>query len=194
VAAAVLVAAAVPIGRVLVQGVSRGGDVTELARGIVAFAPGLVGYGLLALLSRALYARHDARTPAVCTVIGWLVVVVADLVLSAVLPAGSRVLALALGNTIGMTVAAVLLLGGLLRRAGGAALRGVPRMTAVALVAAAVAGAAGRWLASEVSGGGAVAALGQCVVVGVVTLLIAAAALSVLARDDVRRLLRMRRG
>jgi putative peptidoglycan lipid II flippase len=194
VAAAVLIAAAVPIGRVLVQGVGRGGDVTELARGIVAFAPGLVGYGLLALLSRALYARHDARTPAVCTVIGWLVVVVADLVLSAELPSGSRVLALALGNSIGMTVAAILLLGGLWRRAGGAALRGVPRMTAVALIAAAVAGAAGRWLASELAGGGAVAALGQCVVVGVVTLLVAAAALSVLARDDVRRLLRMRRG
>lgn len=194
VAAAVLVAAAEPVARVLVQGVGQGGDVTDLARGIVAFAPGLVGYGLLALLSRSLYARHDARTPAVCTVLGWLVVVVADVVLALTLPVGSRVLALALGNTIGMTVAAALLAAGLVRRAGSSALRGVARLTAAGLLAAGVAGAAGRWVADTVAGGGIGAAVGQCVLVGVVTLVAAGLVLVVVAREDVRRLLRWRTG
>ena len=190
IAAAVLIATARPVGRVLVQGVGSGADVTDLARGIVAFAPGLVGYGLLALLSRALYARHDARTPAICTVAGWLVVVVADIVLSVSLPAGSRVLALALGNTIGMTVAAALLLVGYVRRVGTPAVAGVSRLAVVALLAAVAGGAVGRVTASSVTGGGALAAVGQAALAGVVTVAVAAGCLAFLARDDVRQVLK----
>lgn len=192
-AAAVLVAAAWPVARVLVGGVGRAGDVGTLAGGIVAFAPGLVGYGLLALLSRALYARHDARVPAMSTVTGWLVVVVTDVVLSTVLPVGDRVLALALGNTLGMTVAAVLLGAGLLRHTGTTTLSGLPRTAGVALLAATAGGAAGRLFADALPGTGAAAAVGQGVAVVAVTLAVAAVVYALLARDELRAALRYRR-
>ena len=63
----------------------------ELAAACAAFAPGLVGYGLLALLARACYARGRARTAAGATVAGWLVVAVADVALVAALPDVDRV-------------------------------------------------------------------------------------------------------
>src|SRR3712207_7067439 len=44
----------------------------------------LVGYGLVALLTRALYARGLWKAPTVCVVAGWLLAVVADVVLSGV--------------------------------------------------------------------------------------------------------------
>ena len=64
-AAAVLVAAAAPTARVLVLGARGDVDPAQLAWAIAAFAPGLLGYGLLAHVSRALYARGDARSPAI---------------------------------------------------------------------------------------------------------------------------------
>ena len=129
---ALLVAVAEPAARVLAAGVPGPEQVDALTRATVSFAPGLVGYGLLALLGRALYAQGDARTPAVATVTGWLLVTGADIALVA----GThldRVTALGLGNSVGMTVAGLLLLGGLVRAAPDAA-RGVPRTAAAGLV------------------------------------------------------------
>jgi putative peptidoglycan lipid II flippase len=187
VAAAGLVAAAEPVARVLVEGVGARADVTALARGIVAFAPGLVGYGLVALLSRALYARRDTRTPALCQVAGWAAVVVADAVFTAALPAGDRVVALALGNSVGMTLAAGLLLAALARSAGAAAVGGLARAAGAAAVAALAAGAAGRVVAERWSGGGAGWAAVQAATVGVTVLAVAAAILLPAAGTDVRR-------
>lgn len=187
VAGAALIAAATPIARVLVEGVGQADDVAALADGVVAFAPGLVGYGVLALLTRALYARHAARASAAAAAIGWLTAAVTDVVFAVTLPERDRVVALALGNTVGMTVAAVLLVVGVLQRAGAASMRGVLRSTAVALVAAALAAAVGRLVADAVSSGGAGAAVGETALVGVVTLAAAGVVLVVLARDELRR-------
>jgi len=118
-AAAVLAVVAVPVSRLLVEGVPGSTSTGSLAAAVVAFAPGLVGYGLVALLSRALYARGDARTPAVATVVGWFVVVGVDLALVAALPDADRVVLLGLGNTAGVTVAGVLLLLGVRPALGG---------------------------------------------------------------------------
>ncbi len=134
---AVLVAVSWPAARVLAAGVPGPESVHALARGTAAFAPGLVGYGLLALLGRALYARGDGRTPAVATVVGWLCVGALDIVL-VTSTSLSRVTALGLGNTGGMTVAGLLLLIGVRRVAPGA-LRGVPRTAAVGVLAAGLA-------------------------------------------------------
>lgn len=127
--AAVLAAAALPVARVL-----AGGGAAELAQAVRAFAPGLVGYGLVALLGRALLARGDTHTPGVATVAGWLAVVAADvlLVTRTGLPPAT---ALGLGNAVGMTVAAALLLAGLRRTAPGA-LAGAGRTTAAAAAGA----------------------------------------------------------
>lgn len=143
--AAVLVAAALPLARVLAGGGSAGaaGAAGELAEAVRAFAPGLLGYALLALLGRALLARGDARTPGAATVAGWLVVAVSDVALvqgTDLAPAT----ALGLGNAVGMTVAGAVLLRGL-RRASPAALAGATRtgLAAAAGAAAVAAVAAG---------------------------------------------------
>ena len=109
-AAAVLAVVAVPVSRLLVDGAPGADRTASLAGAVVAFAPGLVGYGLLALLSRARYALGDGRRPAVAAVVGWLVVAAADLALVAALPDVDRVVLLGLGNTLGVTVAGALLL------------------------------------------------------------------------------------
>ena len=109
-AAAVLVVVAVPVSRLLVGGAPGADRTASLAGAVVAFAPGLVGYGLVALLSRARYAVGDSRGPALSAVLGWLVVAAADLALVTALPAADRVVLLGVGNTLGVTVAAALLL------------------------------------------------------------------------------------
>lgn len=145
-AAAVLAVAAVPVARLLVRGVPGPESSAVLASATLAFAPGLVGYGLLALLARALYARGDGRTPAIATVAGWLVVAAADLALVAALPEVDRVVLLGVGNTLGVSVAAVLLLLGLRRSAGPPALAGAGRSAGAGLLAGALAYAAGSFV------------------------------------------------
>jgi putative peptidoglycan lipid II flippase len=86
VAAAVLVAVAGPMARIFFSGGSAA-TVAALRDTTMAFAPGLVGYGLVAVLTRALYARGLWKAPTVCVVGGWLLAVVADLVLAGVLRA-----------------------------------------------------------------------------------------------------------
>ena len=134
---ALLVAVAEPAARLLVAGVPGPENVQALTDGVVAFAPGLVGYGLVALLGRALYARGSSRAVAVATVAGWLLVAVLDVLLVAVTDL-SRVTALGIGNTGGMTLAAVLLVLGL-RRVSPESLRGWGRTAAVGAVAAGLA-------------------------------------------------------
>ncbi len=132
VGAAGLFAVAPPLARLLDDGPALSGAVR-------AFAPGLVGYGLLALLTRAAYARGDGRAAATVTVLGWLGVVLADLTLVGLtdLP---RATALGLGNAAGMTLAAALMLRRL-HRTVPAALSGLGRTAAVCLGVAAVLGA-----------------------------------------------------
>ncbi len=113
---------------------------------LVCLAPGLLGYGLFALLSRVLYARHEARAAAVAVALGWAVVIVASIGLAAALPVDRRLPGIAAGNSIGMLVLGVLLLLAVRRRAGAAAIDGAGRAAAVGLLAAVVAGAAG-WAA-----------------------------------------------
>jgi putative peptidoglycan lipid II flippase len=186
VAAAVLVATAAPMARVFL-GRDPAATVTALRETIVGFAPGLIGYGLVAVLTRALYARGLWRSPTVCVVAGWVLAVVADVVLSAVLPAEDRGLALALGHTVGVTVAGIGLLVVVARVAGRDALHGLPQAGAAALLAG-IAGAATGVLAARLLGvdpgppEGIVHALGAGVLVGGTVLVVAAAVMMGAAR------------
>jgi putative peptidoglycan lipid II flippase len=162
-AAGVLAAVAVPVATVLLQGAPGGSDAAAaLAGAVTAFAPGLVGYGAVALLARALYARGDGRTAATGTVAGWSTVVVADLLLVATLPATDRVLLLGVGNTVGLTVAGLWLAVGLRRRAGAETLDGAARAAAVGIGGAALGALAAR--AIPLDGGASVT---MALVVGV---------------------------
>lgn len=107
---AVLIAAAPQIAAVLIRSAPGASNEGALSAGIAGFAIGLTGYALYALTSRALYALGDARGNAVAAVIGWAVVIGADLILAAAMPASSRVAALALGNSIGCCVLGLALL------------------------------------------------------------------------------------
>lgn len=185
-AVAVLVAAADPIARIVVESAPGRPSVAPLAAGVAGFAPGLVGYGLFALLSRALYARGEARSTAAACVTGWAAAVGADLLLAAGLPAEDRVLALALGNSIGMTVLGALLLTVVVRRTGAAAVAGVGRSTAAALGSAVLATAAGRALAGVLGAQGVGAAVLSAGVVAVSVLVVFGVMMAVTARDDVR--------
>jgi putative peptidoglycan lipid II flippase len=146
--AALLVGAAIPAGRVFIS--HNPAKASELALAFAAFAPGLVGYGLVASLSRVLLADGRYRPAGAAMAGGWLLVIVIDVIAVPLVPAGWVVPVLGLGNSVGLTAAGLALLAAVRRARGGAALRGLPR-AAVAGLAAALAGAA--------AGGGISAAL-----------------------------------
>jgi putative peptidoglycan lipid II flippase len=186
-AAGALVAVSGPLARVFLASHADAGSVTALQPTIAAFAPGLVGYGLVALLSRALYARGLWRAPTVCVAGGWLLAVVADLVLAAALPADRRGTALAAGHSIGVTAAGLALLAVVVRVSGREAVTGLVRTGAPALLAGVLGGAAGlvtaRALGADpVPDGGVPAALGTGVVAGVVVVAVAGAVMMGVAR------------
>jgi peptidoglycan biosynthesis protein MviN/MurJ (putative lipid II flippase) len=139
--AAALVGARLPLARVFESHAASSASVLAVA--LAAFAPGLVGYGLSANLSRILYARGHNRAPALAMSAGWLLVIVADLLIVPFVPRPRVVPALGLGTSFGLTVAGVALLVLVRRERGGAALAGVPRAFLAGLVGCAAAAAAG---------------------------------------------------
>ncbi len=142
VAAALLIAVSGPMARVFLSS-GTDADVGALRDTTIAFAPGLVGYALVAVLTRALYARGHWKAPAVCVVGGWLVAALADVVLARVLPAADRAAALGAGHTLGVTVAGLSLLVVVLRAAPAGSLAGLTRIGTAAVAAAAAGAAAG---------------------------------------------------
>lgn len=185
-AAAVLVAVAGPAARVLVLGAPGTASAPAIAAAVAAFAPGLVGYGLLALLGRALYARGNGRAPAVATVIGWLVVIGVDLALAGLLPARDRITAVGLGNTVGMTVAGGLLLAAIRRTAGGAALCGLRRSAAVGVGGGMLAALAGAGTSAGLGPAGVAGSVAQAAAAGGVALGVFGLVACSLDRADLR--------
>ncbi|QGN49261.1 virulence factor MviN [Micromonospora sp. WMMC415] len=186
--AATLVGTAVPVGHFFPL------DPEVTAAAIVGFAPGLVGYGLFAVLSRALYA-HGATRPATAAIsVGWLVVPPAAVLLAAVFPVADRVPAVTLANSAGMLVLGALLVVAVRRTAGAAALAGFARAavagSAGAVLAALAGWAVSRWLAAVGDGTpGAPAALVQGMLSGVLVGAVFLAVAWTLDRPDVRPLL-----
>jgi putative peptidoglycan lipid II flippase len=174
--AALLAAIAAPAARVF----TGPGQSPELALGLAAFAPGLIGYGLTAGLSRVLLAARRTAAAAVAICGGWLVVIGADIALVQLVPARWVVAALGLGNTIGLTAAGVALTIAVRRACGRAALRATTRAAGAGIAAAAAgaaAGAAAAWLLPAVglaldALGVVVAAAGALAVFGIVAYLL----------------------
>jgi len=137
--AALLAGAAVPASRLFAGHFAA----SQLALTFAAFAPGLVGYGLTANLSRVLFACGRSRAAALGLVGGWLLVIAADVVAVELVSARWVVPVLGLGNTIGLTVSGVALLGVVGRARGRAALRGAGRAAVAGLAGAVAGGAAG---------------------------------------------------
>jgi putative peptidoglycan lipid II flippase len=189
--AAALVAAATPLARLFAAiARSTAPDPATLALTFATFAPGLLGYGLFALHSRALYARSQNRYAALATVIGWGVVVAASFALAATMPQHLRAVALTTANTIGMTVLALVLGVVIVRRTGRGSVRGVPLATLTAIVAGAVAAAAGIAVRLPLPAAPGVAGdIAQGMLSGVVAALVFGLVAAGLDRHDVRPLL-----
>ncbi len=154
---AVLVAVATP-ARVVLLG-RHAQSVQQFAPAVATFAIGLLGWSVVALLSRALYAAQAMGAAAAAQVAGQVVVIIADVALAAALPAEHRAAALGLGNSIGVLVAGLLLVAVAVRR-GALRLPGVFRDAGPALAAATLAAGAG-WLVGRGSGrAGVLAATG----------------------------------
>jgi len=138
--AALLAGAAWPAARLFV---SHPEQVRQLALAFAAFAPGLVGYGLAAALSRVLFASGRSRVAAAALVGGWLVVTAVDIAAVPLVSARWVVPVLGLGNTIGLTYTGIALLAAVRGTRGAAALRGSARAAGAGLAGALAGGAAG---------------------------------------------------
>jgi putative peptidoglycan lipid II flippase len=137
---------------------AKQGQVGELAVGLALFAPGLAGYGLVACLSRVLLAARRTRVAAFAVGGGWLIVVVADVVLVRIAPGRWVVGMLALGTSIGLTAAGAALVVAVRRALGPAALAGTGRAAVAGLAAAVAGGGAGVLVAAAVPISGPIAA------------------------------------
>jgi putative peptidoglycan lipid II flippase len=135
---AVIAAVTIPAAHVLAK---EPGQVTQLILGFALFAPGLVGVGVIANLTRALLALGRLKVAAIALAGSGLLVLLFEVVLAELAPARLVVAALALGNTIGSTAAAIPLVVITRRIRGRPAVQGVGRATLAGL-AAGVAGAA----------------------------------------------------
>jgi putative peptidoglycan lipid II flippase len=186
-AVAAMVVLAEPIARLTLFGESAHA-VDAVAATIVAFAPGLAPYGLFLLLTRATYARGDARLPTVVHVAAAVIGVVAMGVATVVWSGDARIAGLAAGHSLAYVVAAVFLGLALWRAVGRvpmARLRLVLGAAGVALVAGAVMLAV-RMALPE---GSRLDAAVQLAAAGVAGLAVYLAGLRVLRIRDPRRLL-----
>lgn len=105
--------------------------VDYMGAALVAFAPGLVGYALIYQLTRVLYVLDAARSAALATCLGWLVVAGASWVFSANAKGSAVLVYLGVASSAGMSLAGVALALVLARRVGARAL--VPSLKIVAL-------------------------------------------------------------
>ena len=111
--------------------------VDYMGAALVAFAPGLVGYALLYQLTRVLYVLDAARSAALATCLGWLVVAGASWMFSANAKGPAVLVYLGAASSAGMSLAGVALALVLARRVGARALVPSLKIVAVYLVVSA---------------------------------------------------------
>jgi putative peptidoglycan lipid II flippase len=170
--AAGLIAVAVPLARFLVEGAPGRASTGELAATITALALGVVGFALVGFGGRVLYAAHRGRLAAWATITGWVIAMVLAAVVSWTVPRERVVPAVGTATSVGLVVGGVVVIVGVRRVAGAAALHRLGRAAGTAVVTLVLAGALGRGVAAAlpwrgVWGSAAVAALAAAVVVAV---------------------------
>ncbi|MCL3861971.1 murein biosynthesis integral membrane protein MurJ, partial [Actinotalea sp. K2] len=174
--AAALVAAAPAVAAVFAR-IDASNDtvaISAMSPTLTLLAPGLLGFALIFHAARVLYAMEQGRAAVTAVAGGWLAVLVASVVaVQLMAPRGgdpvTRFLGLALGqgdaeaatlgglalgNTVGMVVAGVLLLAAITRAAGRTCVVGVGRSLGVAAGAGLVGAVAGRVMVDVVLGSG----------------------------------------
>jgi putative peptidoglycan lipid II flippase len=132
---ALIAAVTVPAAHVLAQ---HNDQVSQLILAFALYAPGLIGVGVIANLSRVMLVLGKLKIAIAALAGAQVLVILAQVVLAELAPAHLVVAALALGNTIGQTVAAIPLVIVTRRMRGKAALQGIGRATMAGIGAAAV--------------------------------------------------------
>jgi len=183
--AAGLVAIARPAASIVLP--DEPGQARDMALAMVAFAPGLIGYGIGALHQRTLYAVGGQRVAAIAIGLGWTVAAISAIVFSQAMSSviGSRPVALALANSVGMLVLGAALAIGVARRCGKAALGGLTRAGIAGVVAAGAAAVAG-WFVIPGTTPGIWPLIGQGMLAGGVAALVFVAMGVLLDREDLR--------
>jgi putative peptidoglycan lipid II flippase len=146
--AALLAALGGPASRAILAFGAAGGPraANVVIPAVIAFAPGLIGYGLYALLTRVAYARGDGRSPAFAAVLAFGLAAIIDVVAVNFVSGPALVAALAVGFSVGMIAGALYLLFQIRSSAGTSALDGVPQTIGRSLVSGVVTAAAGMML------------------------------------------------
>jgi putative peptidoglycan lipid II flippase len=183
----------VPLARVFQSHVSQAADARQLAIALAAFALGLVGYGLTANLSRVLYAegsKGHSRAAALAVSGGWLLVIVADLVIVPLVPRSAVVPWLGVGTTLGLTGSGVALLFLVRRFRGRDALAGCARATLAGLAGAAAGTAAGLGVAAGLRVTGFLPNVGVTLLASVAVLIAFLAVVAVADGGDLRAVTR----
>jgi putative peptidoglycan lipid II flippase len=152
-----------------------------------AFAPGLVGFGLAALLTRALYVRGRPAVAGALVALGWLIAAIVPLALLHG-DAGPRdtLRLLGLSSSLGMTVAAIGLVVAVHRAWGPQAFRGIGRTAAVAFGSSALAAVVGHGLAASLSPRGLGAGAATALLIAMVVLTLCAGSIWISDRDSAR--------
>ncbi len=185
---AVLVAVAEPSGIVLLG--PGAAALPAFAPATVGFALGLLGWSLVAILARVSYAAGQVRAAAAAQVVGQVTVILADVGLSTSVAPERRAPVLAVGNSIGVTLAAIGLIV-VARRTG--ALAPSPRLRRAllgAISAASVAALAGWLVGRRAEGAATPAAIGHALLAAAVAAVVFLAVLSAIdpaTRQDMRR-------
>lgn len=149
-ATAISVAVARPATSLVSFGEARGFS-TEIANATIAFAPGIVGFGLMLYFTRALYARGDSRSPALVN--GAVVIIAAVAMLTVVQTLSPDTLVSGLALTFGAAqIVGCALLYIVIRREPDTAAEpfGSAVPFARGLAAASVAGVVGFWASEQI--------------------------------------------
>jgi putative peptidoglycan lipid II flippase len=180
----------VPLARVFESHADQAGDARTLALAFALFAPGLIGYGLIAHLSRVLYVARRNRAAAFAVSGGWILVIVADLLIVPFVRSSWVVPALGIGTSIGLSCGGIALLVLVRRYRGLSALRGCARACGAGL-AGGLGGAVAGWLVSRaVPVHGYLSAVGVTLLCAVVVLVVFGAIAALLDGGDLRAVLR----
>jgi putative peptidoglycan lipid II flippase len=180
---AVMAAIAVPAARVLAR---QPDQVTQLVESFALFAPGIAGTAVIGNLSRVMFALGRLKVAASALAGSWLLVIVADVVLAGLAPPHLVVAALALGNTIGQTVAVVPMVIATRRICGPAALAGVNHAAGAGQAAGVVSAATGVLVCLAAPAGGKLVAAGLAVVAASAAVIAFGLVAYVLDRGDLR--------
>jgi putative peptidoglycan lipid II flippase len=188
--AGLLIAAAIPVARLLVLGPGSG-ETMAVAWPIIGYAPAVIGFSLMGLATRTLFAEHRARQAGTATAVGWGTVIVAVIAVGPFVPADQVVTGIAAANSLGMLVGAVvgwvMIITSRTERIGFGLLRPCLRDLPLGLAA----GALIAWPATRLTTVGSLAALLGCFATAAGCVIIFAAALRVVDRPSLAALRRL---